>query len=112
MGATAQQVPSKTVGEVVNGAVSFAGVLDDGELLTGVPTIDAVAGLTFANIAVSTTILTINGKSVPVGLVVQFNVSGGVVANSPYTIPVSCGTDSTPAQTRRGKLIMEVESDT
>ena len=113
MGATAQQVPSKTGGEDRNVSVSFVGKLDAGELLTGSPTVDAVTDLTFSNVAVNTAILEdVNGKDVPVGMAVQFKVTGGLVANSPYTIPVACGTDATPAQTLRGKLIMEVESDT
>ena len=111
MGATAQQVPSKTESEVVNGAVSFVDVLDKGERLTGTPTIDAVTDLTFANILVSTVILIINNNSVPAGMAVQFSVSGGLAATGTYTIPVVCGTDSIPAQTRRGKLTLTVESD-
>ena len=111
MSATAQQLPSKTVSEVRNAAVSFDDVLDEGELLTGTPSVDAVTDLTFSNIAVSTTILEINGKDVPVGRAMQFKVTGGLVANSPYTIPVQATSDSTPAQTLRGKCLLEVESD-
>ena len=110
MSATAQQLPSKTVSEEANGSISYVGKLDEGELLTGTPTIDAVTGLTFSNIAVNIIELQINGKTVPIGMAVQFKVTGGV-AGVTYTIPVSCGTNSTPAQTRRGKCLLEVESD-
>ena len=109
MSATAIQSNSKTVSEVVLASVSFAGKLDAGEKLTGVPTIDVVSGFTFSNASVSTAILTINNKSVPIGEAIQFKIVGGTVGS--YVIPVSCDTDSTPAQTRRGKLLLTVESD-
>ncbi len=89
----------KTVDEVRNVAVSFAGKLDVGELLTGTPTIiDAATVLTLSNKAVSTAELTINGATVPIGEALQFKVSGGVDGTT-YSIELKCATDSTPAQT-------------
>ena len=107
---TAPQINHKTVSEVRNDAVSFAGKLDVGELLTGTPTIPAVTDLTFSNKVVSTAALTINGVSVPIGEAVQFKVSGGV-AGKRYTIQISCATDATPAQTLYGSVILDVEAD-
>ena len=110
MGVTAEQVNSKTVSEIVNISVSFVGKLDEGEKLTGVPTVDAVAGLTFSAAVVSTEILTINKKRVPAGEAIQFSELGGSTVGS-HTIPVACSTDSVPPQLRRGKLLLVVESD-
>lgn len=111
----APQRNTKTVSEVRNIAVSFSGKLDDGELLTGTPTVIEVnpsspQALTFSNIAINTSILTINDISTPTGEAVQCSVSGGV-ANAAYTIKVSCGTDSTPAQTLYGTITLRVRAD-
>lgn len=110
MAATSLQTNTKTVSEVVNCSVSFVGKLDEGEKLTGVPTVDAVAGMTFSLANVSTEILTINGKKVPTGEAIQFSILVGSTLGS-YKIPVSCDTDSVPPQTRRGKLLLTVETD-
>ena len=111
----APQRNSKTVSEVRNVAVSFSGKLDSGELLTGTPAITEVSAsspqaLTFSNIAISTAILTINDISTPIAEAVQFKVSGGV-ANTTYTIKIVIGTDSTPAQTLYGSIILKVKAD-
>ena len=109
---TAPQRQSKTASEVRNVAVSFANVLDSGELLTGTPTVVEVttSDLTLGSKAVNTAILTINGISTPVGEAVQFNVSGGT-AEVEYTIKITCSTDSSPAQTVIGSLIIPVKAD-
>ena len=86
-------------GEVRNVSVSFAGRLDDSELLTGTPTVVEVTTsiLTLDNKIVSTAILTINKISVPVGEAVQFNVLAS--ATGTYQVKITVGTDATPAQT-------------
>jgi hypothetical protein len=109
MSTTAQQQPEMTISEVVLASVSFVGKLDDGELLTGTPVIDTVTGLTFSDPVVSTAILTINGKTVPVGQAIQFKIVATAIGS--YTIPASCATDSSPAQTRRAKLPLIVVAD-
>lgn len=88
------------VSEVRNVATSFIGLLDDGELLTGTPTIVEITStdLTLTNKAVNTSALTINGKTVAVGQAVQFTISTPV-ANTNYSIRLTAATDSTPAQT-------------
>lgn len=111
----APQRNTKTVSEVRNVAVSFSGKLDDGELLTGTPTVVEVnpsspQALTFSNIAINTAILTINDIPTPIGEAVQFSVSGGV-ANAVYTIKIACSTDSTPAQTLYGTVTLRVRAD-
>jgi hypothetical protein len=113
----APQQQSKTVSEIRNVAVSFSGKLDTGELLTGSPTITisdpsvSPEDMTISNGIVSTGDLTINGVTVPTGEAVQFKVTGGTVANSPYTIQISCGTDATPAQTLYGGIVLIIEAD-
>ena len=98
----APQTPSAAPGSVDNHAVSFAAVLDEGELLTGTPTVEEVttSDLTITNKALNTVALTINNQSVAIGMAVQFRVSGQLVTGSPYTIKITVGTDSTPAQTK------------
>lgn len=103
--------PRKTVSGVRNVAVSFANVVDSGELLTGTPTITgSPSGLTFANQAVNTAALTINGESVAIGNAVQFKVAGGT-ADTEYTILVQVSTDATPAQTFYDSLKLLVVAD-
>lgn len=110
----APQIQSKTVSEARNVAISFSGKLDSGELLTGTPVVaeQSSADLTFANQAVNTAALSINNLNVPIGEAAQFKVTGGTVANSPYTIVVYCSTDATPAQTLYGTITLNVVADT
>lgn len=107
----APQIGTKKASEVRNAAVDFSGKLDSGESLTGTPTVTATpSGLTFANVAVSTGTLTINGSSVAAGKAVQFKVTGGT-SYLMYDVSVSCGTNSTPAQTLYACLQLMVEPD-
>lgn len=108
----ATQRQEKTASETRNVAVSFSGKLDSSELLTGTPTIVEVttSALTLTNKVVSTASLTINGLTVITGEAIQFTVAGGTAGNA-YTIKISCGTDSTPAQTLYGSLIIDVIAD-
>ena len=109
MGNRAPQIQSKAAGETRNVAISFAGMLDSGELLTGTPTIvqlskspSSADDLTITNQVVSAAILTINGASVAIGAAVQCTVSGGT-ADAAYVIKATCGTDASPAQTLEGE---------
>lgn len=115
---TAPQRPFKSVSGNRNVAVSFSDMLDVGELLTGLPVVVEVAGisspstdLVISNAIVSTGLLTINDVSVPIGEAVQFNVTGGLTANSPYSIKITVATDSTPAQTLVGTVILTIIDD-
>lgn len=92
-------------------AISFADELDDGELLTGTPTVAEIdtSTLTFASQAVSTAILTISGKTVPIGEAVQVKITPSVVGS--YRITASCDTDATPAQTILGSIWLQVVAD-
>lgn len=107
---TATHVPVLTPGETRLFSVSFDDVLDEGELLSGTPTVaeQTTADLTIANKAVSTAALVILGETIAIGRAAQFKVSGQLVASSPYTIKVTCGTDSSPAQTLEGYVKFRV----
>lgn len=98
---TAPERPSPLIGETRTVGVSFAGKLDDGELLTGTPTADeqTTSDLTITSVAVNTTALTINHETVAVGEAVTFLVKNHKAAGSPYTVLVKVSTDATPAQT-------------
>lgn len=87
-------------GEVRNVSIDLRGKLDSGELLTGSVTVTEVGSsdLSFANQAVNTEALTINGASVAIGQAVQFKVSG-VLVGSRYRVKVTVATDATPPQT-------------
>ena len=102
----------KTASAVRNIAVSFVGKLDDGELLSGTPTVSELVttDLTITNEGVNTAELTISGKSVPIGQAVQFSVAGGTAGRS-YKITISVATDSTPSQTLYGTITLDVLPD-
>ena len=114
---TAPQIQAKTVSEIRNISVSFAGKLDTGELLSGTPVLEVYSpsvspeDMTLSNPIVNTSELTINGLTVPIGEAVQFKVTGGTTANSPYTLQVSCTTDSNPVQTLYGRVILQIIED-
>lgn len=109
---TAPQQPTLAVGETRLFSVSFAGKLSTSETLTGTPTVteQTTSDLTIANKAVSTTALTIDGETVAIGEAVQFTVAGQLAANSPYTVAITCGTTSTPAQTLKGYVTFLVDT--
>ena len=109
---TALDRPTFMVGETQLCSVSFDDKLDSGESLSGTPTVAEVStsDLTFANEAVSTSALTINHKSVAAGRAVQFKVTEFGTTNAPYTVRITCATDSTPARTVKGEVVFEVEA--
>lgn len=102
----APQQPEQSINEVRFHAVSFAGKLDDGELLTGTPTITEVdtTDLVITSKAVSTTALVINGVSVPAGMAVQCKIDGsGMTARQAYRVYIQCDTDA--GQTLNGEIV-------
>jgi hypothetical protein len=109
---TAPEKPSKPVGAVNNFAVSFVGVLDSGELLTGSPTAaeQTTSDLTITNVVVSSAELTILNKTVAIGKAVQFKVVGQLLATLNYRIKITVPTDSSPAQTAIGYVTFKVEA--
>lgn len=105
---TAPQRPDKPAAAVRRCAVSFAGQLDQGELLIGTPTLSASgAGLTVYSPAVSAAALTLNGRLVPAGRAVEFWAGGGT-AGVEYTVTVTAQT--TLGQTLIGRVTIFVEA--
>lgn len=112
MSITAPQIQVKAASEERNIAVSFAGRLDTGEVLTGTPLVVEVTStdLTISNKAVSTASLTIDGDTVPTAEAVQFKVTGGTAGTS-YKIKITADTDSSPAQKLIGIVKLKVIAD-
>jgi len=85
-------------------ALDYSDWLDEGELLTGTPTVVEVTttDLTLASKRVNTTAFehAHTGNQVAVGQAVQFTVTGGSSSSSPYSIKVTVSTDATPARTK------------
>ena len=106
----APEVPVFAVGETINVAVSFANILDVGELLTGVPTIVELttSDLTFANERVNTATFIFDNHTGGVGKVIQFKMSGQLVDKT-YVVKITCSTDSTPAQIKVRGITFTVE---
>lgn len=95
----APQIHIKHPAAAQNAAVSFDGLLEEGEELTGTPSVSVLpSGLTIDNARVNSGELTVDGARVAANRAVQFRVSGGAVGTS-YEIRVVCGTSSNPAQT-------------
>ena len=99
---TAPEVPALLAGEVCEHSIDCRGKLDSGETITGTPTVaeQTTSDLTVTGITVNVAVVTIKGKSVPIGQAVQFKISGQLVAHSPYTLLVTFGTSA--GQTRKG----------
>jgi hypothetical protein len=91
---TALEVNSMPVGSTRNVSASFVGQLDDGELLTGTPTvIIAPTGPTLSDKRVNTSGVTISGERVLTGQAVLFQVTG-VEADTEYTITITVSTNA------------------
>ena len=113
MSHTAPQRHDVAAGETRNFALSFADVLDSGELLTGTPTAadnspDSPEVLTISSVAVNTAQLTVEGETIPIGEAVQGTIAG-FVSGVTYTIKETATTDSTPAQTLIGYILIDTE---
>lgn len=92
-----------SVGDTEIVSINYTEHLDSGEGLTGTPNCaeQTTSDLTIANTVVSTATYTEadTGDTVAIGSAVQFKVSGGNAANSPYTVRVTCATNATIART-------------
>lgn len=108
MSSDALQLHRFKIGKSRNVAVDFTKHLDEGELLTGTPTVEEVttSTLTISNKTVSTGALSINKKSVVAGRAVQCSIVGSVAGF--YEIDVYCFTDSSPSQEPGGRIRVEV----
>lgn len=105
---TCKHVYDKTPDEVIGVQIDFRGLLRQGEVLSGTPTLTA-SGITTASPAVSTTDLLINGEMVPAGKAVTAAVSAGS-AGTNYMILAKCGTSA--GQTRECGIRVKVATPT
>lgn len=89
----APEVRLLSIGKARVISVDMIGFLDAGELLTGAPTItDASGTITITNAQVSTAAKSINGRSVPTGMAVQFKANASTAGR--YELSVECDTDA------------------
>lgn len=96
---TAPQLGQKYIKETRRVAVSFAGLLDAGETLSGNPTITSLpAGITIAGEQLNGAAVTINGRSVAANEAVLFLASAGAVEF--YKLSVTVSTTNGQAFTR------------
>lgn len=110
----APEVPVFAVGETNNVSVSFADVLDEGELIAGTPVVIELttSDLTIENKRVNTAAVVMGEQTIAIGKAVQFSVSGQGTANTPYTIKITATTDSDPAQVKVRGINFTVEGVT
>lgn len=89
-----------SAGETEVISIDYQSHLDTAEFLTSTPIIteQTTTDLTLLSKTVSTTALTINGKSVAIGEAVQFTITGQQ-AKKTYRIRVAVPTDATPTRT-------------
>lgn len=110
MAGTAEEVGRITTNEVRIISVDFSGQLDDGELLTGTPTVTAPvgSGLVLTQKQVNASAVTINDVSCAAGTAVQFKCDAtSATAGSRYEVEIICGTDA--GQTIEGNVILKVQ---
>ncbi len=88
----AKEIESKDASETRSADVSFTGLLEASEILTGTPTCSSSpAGLTFASVAYNSSTIVIAGESVTANRGLSFLVSGGT-AGVLYTITCTAPT--------------------
>ncbi len=109
MAGTAPEIETITTNEVRIVSVDFSGLLDDGELLTGTPTVTAPvgSGLVLSQKQVTASAITVNDVTLAAGQAVQFKVDAtAATAASRYGIEILCGTDA--GQTLEGNITLRV----
>jgi hypothetical protein len=92
------QIWRKRSAEVRNAKVSFRDDLDEGEKLSGPPTVSPESGLTVDNEQVSVKALRILGEVVNAGEAVQYRISGGTHGQA-YDVTITVDTNASPPQT-------------
>jgi len=107
--ARAPDRPVAVVGETKKFGVDCTNILEDGELLTGTPTVaeETTSDLSISEEQVNVAAVTLNGESVAIGKAVLFYASGFLKASAPYTIKITATTDAAVPQT----LVRYVEFD-
>ena len=98
------------VGEELNPIVDIRGLLSNGELATGTPTIiERNARITgdLSNKAINTVDKTVDGVTLVAGEGVQYTIKGFVKGR--YNIDITFSTTATPAAVRKGTVIYVVD---
>jgi hypothetical protein len=103
---TANEVRYMTTAETRNCIASFANRLEDGEVLTGTPTITSTTGITLSNKHINTGVVVVEGVDVAIGGAVQWKVEATTAGT--YLITITCDTDSNPVQTLQGFCVLIV----
>lgn len=104
MAAKAPQLHPVSTEETRTVSVSFAEMLDSGELLSGTPDIQCSANLTISAAQVTSDVAEINGEQVIAGNAVQFHVAGSVPGL--YPIEIVCNTNA--GQVVEGVIMLRV----
>ena len=96
MAITVTRMPPISEGDVEIVSISYVGLLDSDEVLTGTPVVTEVTttDLTLSNKTVSSVALIINAKEVAIGKAVQFKIAGQQ-SGTVYRVRVSVGTATT-----------------
>ena len=94
--------------------VDFTSILYSSESLTGTPTVVEIgtSDLTMASTdcyVTSATYVDDEGTTVAAAKAVTFSLTGGTVANSPYSLTVTAATNSTPARVLLYKIKFSFE---
>lgn len=105
MALIAPEIRSFTTDETRNISIDCSEVLDDGELLTGSPTIQCNAEITVTNEQVNAGAVVINGDSVAAGSAIQFTATCSTPGT--YYIEAKCNTDAGQLIEGRIKVVVE-----
>lgn len=99
---------SKAASETLNIAVDCTIGLDDGETISGAPTV-TVSGLTISSVAVNAAAVEIDGKTVAIGKAVTMTIAGGT-AGTTYEVKFFAATSAGQSRQIRNVFI-SVQAD-
>lgn len=105
MAGKAPQIHSMSTDETRNISIDMTDMLEHGETLTGTPQIQSSADFVADNKQVNASAVVINGRTVPIGKVIQF--SAQCDAPGRYTVEALCQTSA--GQTVEGSITVRVE---
>lgn len=99
--------PDETNGVLVDGR----GVLRQGEVFTGSPTVSTSSGPTISSASITSTMQLINGKAVEPGKAISFSFAGGS-DGSTYMVKISCGTSASRTRVMYLKIPVAIPTAT
>lgn len=102
----AEQIHNISTDEVRNVSVDMSALLEDDEVLTGVPGVECSADLTVTNQQRNGAAITINGAEVAANKAVQFTIASATPGR--FRLEVKCATDG--GQTVEGTIILHVSA--